>query len=78
MQEYVRGARVDAVLHHRARVFQDSVGSSASFAMSTEVDRLSAFLSHTWSTPRYKTFMALCLHYNASVAFVAVLFVGFP
>ena len=76
MQEYVRGARLDAVLHHRARVFQDSVGSSASFAMSTEVDRLSAFLSHTWSTPRYKTFMALCLHYNANVAFVAVLTVG--
>ena len=46
MQEYVRGARVDAVLHHRARVFQKSVASSASFAMSTDVDRLSAFLSH--------------------------------
>ena len=58
-------------------MFQDSVGSSASFAMLPEVDRLSAFLSHTWSTPRYKTFMALCMHYNASVAFVAVLFGGF-
>ena len=77
MQEYVRGARLDAVLHHRARVFQDSVGSSASFAMSTEVDRLSAFLSHTWSAPRNKKFMALCMHYNANLAFVAVLFGAF-
>ena len=76
MQQFVRGARVDAVLRHGARVFQHSAGSSASYALSKEVDRLDAFLSHTWSTPRWKTFMALCLHYNASIAFATAFLVG--
>ena len=35
-----------------------------------------AFLSHNWSTPRWKTFLALCLHYNARVAFVAAVLAG--
>ena len=59
-----------------ARVFQNSVGSSASLALSEETDYSDAFLSHTWSTPRWKKFMALCLYCNARVALVAALFAG--
>ena len=65
---------MDVVLQHRAGVFQHSAGCTATFA--EDVDRLDAFLSHTWSTPRWKTFMALSLYYNVRTALVAAVLAG--
>ena len=63
-KNHVRGLPLSCVLQGCGKLFQDPVGSDATFALSSQVNHLDAFLSHTWSTPRWRKFMALSMHYN--------------
>ena len=66
--DHVRGLPLACVLRRSGKLFQNSDGDDAAFALSSTVDHVDAFLSHTWSTARWRKFMALSMHYNFNKA----------
>ena len=78
VQDALRGVRLDRVLRGRARLLQNAQGSDATFLLSEPVDHLDAFVSHNWCVSRVKKWIALCFHYNMSLALCASLLVGVP
>lgn len=76
IQQHVRGLPLSRVLMARGKLFQDSTGDAATFALSQPGPHVDVFLSHTWSTPRWKKHMALSLHFNFTKALLAAFAVG--
>ena len=74
----LRGVRLDRVLRGGARLLQNAQGSDATYRLSEPVVHLDAFVSHNWCVSRVKKWIALCFHYNMSLAVCASLLVGLP
>ena len=66
----LRGVGNDVVLRRRARLLANATGSAATWALSTPVDHLDAFISHNWCVSRRRQWLALCLQYHLLVAVV--------
>mmetsp|Transcript_141133 Transcript_141133/g.450831 ORF Transcript_141133/g.450831 Transcript_141133/m.450831 type:complete len:619 (+) Transcript_141133:60-1916(+) len=69
-EELLRASHLVTVLQHQGRIFRSSAGSAATYQMSQETDRIGTFISHNWSVPRYKKFVALTFHFNFDISVV--------
>jgi len=62
--DLLRGMRLSGLLRCGGRIFANSSGSASTYEQSEKVLRLRAFISHNWSVPRWKKFLALAFHFN--------------
>ena len=76
LADNVRSLPLACVLQRGGKLFEDSAGDDATFALSSSVNHVDAFISHTWSTPRWRKFMALSMHFNFTRALCISLFLG--
>mmetsp|Transcript_141134 Transcript_141134/g.450836 ORF Transcript_141134/g.450836 Transcript_141134/m.450836 type:complete len:624 (+) Transcript_141134:60-1931(+) len=67
-EELLRASHLVTVLQHQGRIFRSSAGSAATYQMSQETDRIGTFISHNWSVPGYKKFVALTFHFNFNIS----------
>ena len=72
----LRGAPLRVALRGRGRIFENSEGRAETYELSSQVDHIDSFLSHTWGTPRWQKFMALSLHFGFPIAYASSLLVG--
>eukprot|EP00928_Gymnodinium_smaydae_P071313 TRINITY_DN54938_c0_g1_i1.p1 TRINITY_DN54938_c0_g1~~TRINITY_DN54938_c0_g1_i1.p1 ORF type:complete len:520 (+),score=40.92 TRINITY_DN54938_c0_g1_i1:164-1561(+) len=61
---------MDQILSKCGRIFNDSKGTAKTYELSAPVPHISYFLSHNWSVPRWKKFVALAVYSNMRDAFV--------
>ena len=74
--DQLRGFFLSAILSCGSRLFQSSEGSAETYELSVPAEHLDYFISHTWSTPRWKKHMALSLHFNFVGAYALAFIVG--
>ena len=64
------------VLRRGGHVFENNEGSAESYSLSSQVDHIGTFVSHTWRTPRIRKFMALSFHFGFSLAYMFSCLIG--
>lgn len=67
-EHLLRGTRLFSVMRGCGKLFASSKGTERTYAMSENTICLDAFLSHNWSVPRWKKFVALAYIFNLSAA----------
>ena len=72
----LRGVPVWSVLRGGGKLFDNSRGTERTFRLSSEVSHIDTFISHTWSTPRWRKTITLCMQYNFSVAYLSAVTTG--
>ena len=72
----LRAAPLHSILRHRGQVFETSEGTAESYDLSSQVDHIDTFVSHTWRTPRRKKFTTLSLHFGFPLAYACSLLGG--
>ena len=72
----LRGTPLSVVLRRGGRIFENNQGTAESYELSSQVDHLDTFVSHTWRTPRRWKFLALSLHFGFAVAYAFSLLTG--
>ena len=72
----LRGSPLRVVLRRGGRIFENSEGTAESHDLSSEVDHIDTFVSHTWSTPRRKKFLPLSFHFCFLSAYATSWFIG--
>ena len=75
-QDHLRGLPLECVLKGFGQLLQDAVADDATFALSAQVSHVHAFLTHTWSTPRWRKFTTLSMHFNFMTALSVAFFLG--
>eukprot|EP00928_Gymnodinium_smaydae_P076435 TRINITY_DN59467_c0_g1_i1.p1 TRINITY_DN59467_c0_g1~~TRINITY_DN59467_c0_g1_i1.p1 ORF type:complete len:499 (-),score=27.10 TRINITY_DN59467_c0_g1_i1:99-1595(-) len=69
--DLLRASRVHNILWKCGSIFASSNGTAATYQLSEQVPYISYFISHNWSVPRWKKFMALTFYFNGPDAFAA-------
>jgi len=69
-EELLRVSHLVTVLQRQGRIFGSSAGSASTYQMSQQTDAIDTFISHNWSVPRYKKYLALAFHFNYGVSAV--------
>ncbi|CAE8595703.1 unnamed protein product, partial [Polarella glacialis] len=76
----LRSVPIGAVLRNGGLMLRHSAGSEETYALSSQVARITKFVSHNWDTPRWSKFLALVMHFNffwAVVSSVVAMLVTF-
>ena len=71
-----RAAPLRVAFRRRRTISKNRDGTSECCDLSTPVDHIDSFVSHTWNTRRRKKFMALSLHFGFPLAYASVWLVG--
>eukprot|EP00929_Paragymnodinium_shiwhaense_P012442 TRINITY_DN11962_c0_g2_i1.p1 TRINITY_DN11962_c0_g2~~TRINITY_DN11962_c0_g2_i1.p1 ORF type:complete len:642 (-),score=126.02 TRINITY_DN11962_c0_g2_i1:144-2069(-) len=74
--EMMRGVALSEVMSSCGKHFADAHAAPDDFRLSAPVEKLDAFLSHDWCTPRWKKHLALCMIYNTGAAAAMSVLVG--
>lgn len=72
-KKLLRASHSITALRGFGAILQDSAGSDATFAMSSEVTSIDTFISHNWAVPRKLKFFCIALHFNSGLALLAAL-----
>ena len=72
----LRAAPLSVLLRRGGSIFDNSEGTSESYNLSSQVDHIDSFLSHTWRTPKKKKFLALSFHFGFFWAYAVSLLTG--
>eukprot|EP00927_Polykrikos_kofoidii_P019952 TRINITY_DN19380_c0_g1_i1.p1 TRINITY_DN19380_c0_g1~~TRINITY_DN19380_c0_g1_i1.p1 ORF type:complete len:844 (+),score=130.39 TRINITY_DN19380_c0_g1_i1:277-2532(+) len=75
-ERLLRATKVSIVLTGVGRILQNNAGTAETYALSGIVSKIDVFISHNWSTPRFKKFLALAWFFNFRVAVVVVVVVS--
>lgn len=67
----LRASRIGRVMRRGAAIFKNSAGSAHTYELSDITTSINAFLSHNWTTSRWKKYMILALHFNCGTASLA-------
>ena len=72
----LRAAPLRVALRRWGAIWENRDGTSESYDLSSPVNHIGSFVSHTWNTPKRKKFMALSLHFGFPLAYASMWLVG--
>lgn len=72
----LRGSTVAQVLRGHARILANAPCTAACYDLSSQTAKIDTFISHNWSSSRWKKFLTLALHFNLGAAVAWALVVG--